>query len=152
VRGGFITSKDGDEIVAAMDHLAEIGGPIPERRLIHNDIHPWNLMCDPSSGGLTAIIDWGDATYGDPARDFASMPLQCLPAMIEGYGVTDTPMIARSIVVGTLVALGELRNPEMTGDYRHWWRMPPGGWQEMKRLLSDLAQLPGFPDPREPAV
>ncbi len=147
IKVGAITQEEGDDIVAMVAHLDKIGGHPPGSRLIHNDVHPWNLMGDPSTGVLTAILDWGDTTHGDPARDFASMPLQCVPLMIEGYREASCnteelrSLSARSIVVGMLVALGELRDPGMTGFDRKWWRMPPGGWGEMKLLIARVLPI-----------
>jgi aminoglycoside phosphotransferase (APT) family kinase protein len=93
-------------------------------------------MCDAETGALTAVIDWGDATLGDPARDFAAMPLQCVPAMLESYGAVDIAFIARSLVVGLNVALWEVRAADIMTPERHWWRMPPGGWEETKSLIA----------------
>lgn len=39
--------------------------------LIHRDLGPEHILCDPETGRLTGIIDWGDAWIGDPAIDFA---------------------------------------------------------------------------------
>ncbi len=57
---------------------------IIEPRFIHDDIHPMNVMCS-SSGVLLAIIDWGDAGWGDPASDFAAIPFDDVPCALEGY-------------------------------------------------------------------
>jgi aminoglycoside phosphotransferase (APT) family kinase protein len=38
---------------------------------VHNDLHGMNIMCS-RTGDLRAIIDWGDAGWGDPALDFAA--------------------------------------------------------------------------------
>lgn len=41
---------------------------------MHGDLHPFNLLVD-SSGGvdrLSAVIDFGDVTAGDPAVDLAT--------------------------------------------------------------------------------
>ena len=38
---------------------------------LHGDLHPANLLLAPS-GGLTAVIDFGDVTAGDPATDLAT--------------------------------------------------------------------------------
>ncbi len=160
-----ITRADADDIVWTAAKWALIGGPMPAPCLVHNDVHPWNLMGDPATGRLTAILDWGDASLGDRARDFAMMPLQCVPAMLEGYresslqtaslegsgqgdrtlGTTSVEgsqsLVARALVVGLSVALFEVRTPEMSEFDRRWWRMPPGGWPEMKSLVAEL-----FPD------
>ncbi len=38
---------------------------------LHGDLHPANLLLAPS-GSLTAVIDFGDITAGDPATDLAT--------------------------------------------------------------------------------
>ena len=166
LEAGAISQQDADDIAETAARWIEIGGPMPALRLIHNDVHPWNLMCDTATCALTAIIDWGDATLGDPARDFAAMPLSCVPAMLEGYselwsgppdlhdrelwsgppdlhdrelwcGSPDLrAFVARSLVVGLNVALWEVRAADIMTPERHWWRMPPGGWSEMKSLVA----------------
>lgn len=55
-----------------------------EPRFIHDDIHPMNIMCS-NNGELMAILDWGDAGWGDPALDFAAMPLEAIRPALEGY-------------------------------------------------------------------
>lgn len=40
------------------------------RCFIHGDFMPDNLIVDPESGSLVGIVDWGNATLGDPALDF----------------------------------------------------------------------------------
>jgi aminoglycoside phosphotransferase (APT) family kinase protein len=130
------------DIEATIERWSEVGGPMPAPRLIHNDLHPWNLLASPRTGGLAAIIDWGDASFGDPARDFAMMPLPCVPTMLEAY--TDdralrAQLLARSLVVGMAVALFEWCSPEMRQFNRDWWRMPRGGWREMKATCQEFA-------------
>ena len=41
--------------------------------LIHCDLACEHILCDPEYGVLTGIIDWGDATIGDPALDFVGL-------------------------------------------------------------------------------
>jgi aminoglycoside 2''-phosphotransferase len=41
--------------------------------LIHSDLGCEHIFCDPLRGVLTGIIDWGDATIGDPALDFVGL-------------------------------------------------------------------------------
>jgi len=38
--------------------------------LIHCDLACEHILCDPQRGELTGVIDWGDATIGDPTLDF----------------------------------------------------------------------------------
>ena len=55
---------------------------------LHNDLHEWNIMCG-RKGGLLALIDWGDAGWGDPTLDFAAVPLDSISAVLEGYDRTE---------------------------------------------------------------
>jgi aminoglycoside 2''-phosphotransferase len=41
--------------------------------LIHCDLACEHIFCDPVSGVLTGVIDWGDAAIGDPAMDFVGL-------------------------------------------------------------------------------
>ncbi len=59
-----------------------------ERCFVHNDLHEMNVMCT-RAGDLLALIDWGDAGWGDPALDFAAVPLEMIPAGLEGYGAAN---------------------------------------------------------------
>jgi hypothetical protein len=45
-------------------------------------------MCG-RKGGLLALIDWGDAGWGDPTLDFAAVPLDSISAVLEGYDRTE---------------------------------------------------------------
>lgn len=50
----------------------------------HQDLHPENTLV--LDGDLTAIIDWGDAGWGDPAADLRYIPARHLPLVWEAYG------------------------------------------------------------------
>jgi aminoglycoside phosphotransferase (APT) family kinase protein len=43
-----------------------------------------NVMCS-AGGDLLALIDWGDAGWGDPALEFAQMPIMAVPHAVAGY-------------------------------------------------------------------
>lgn len=137
---GAVDGAIAQDIKSTVARWREIGGQPGFECMVHNDLHPWNAMGDAATGALTAILDWGDTSFGDLARDFAMMPLPCVPAMLEGYaetgGSVTEALIARSLVVGMSVALFETSTPEMAEFDRNWWRMPPGGWEEMKSLVT----------------
>jgi aminoglycoside 2''-phosphotransferase len=44
--------------------------------LAHCDLGCEHIFCDPERGILTGVIDWGDATVGDPALDFVGLLLR----------------------------------------------------------------------------
>ncbi len=58
--------------------------PKVEVRFLHYDVHPMNVMCSPS-GALRALIDWGDAGWGDPTLEFAAIPFDSIPDALQGY-------------------------------------------------------------------
>jgi aminoglycoside 2''-phosphotransferase len=41
--------------------------------LIHGDLACEHIFCDPVRGVLAGVVDWGDATIGDPALDFVGL-------------------------------------------------------------------------------
>jgi aminoglycoside phosphotransferase (APT) family kinase protein len=73
-----------EEIARLIGELAPHVAAGTDVRFIHNDIHDMNIMCSPA-GELLAIIDWGDAGWGDPTLDFAAIPLDAIPYALEGY-------------------------------------------------------------------
>jgi aminoglycoside phosphotransferase (APT) family kinase protein len=81
-------------VVREVEHLLSDLGPFVCRSrgvpdcFVHNDLHEWNIMCD-AQGGLLAVIDWGDAGWGDPTLDFAAIPLDFVSAALEGYDRTE---------------------------------------------------------------
>jgi aminoglycoside phosphotransferase (APT) family kinase protein len=48
----------------------EYRGPL---HFLHRDFCRSNLIVDPSSGRLAGVIDWGNASLGDPASDFVGL-------------------------------------------------------------------------------
>lgn len=42
---------------------------LPERTLVHGDVGFDNLLAD--EGGISAVLDWANAMYGDPLYDLA---------------------------------------------------------------------------------
>lgn len=131
---GKITRDETTEIEAWSDRLLEATGDGDRRTFLHQDIHPWNVFVDPKSKSLTSIIDWGDAAWGDPAGEFASMPLIAMPEMYAGYeengGTIDDGMKARSLLFGLGLSLWELRELDPVRFSRQWWRLSPGRFTE----------------------
>ena len=59
--------------------------------LLHNDLKPAHIFgrADGRQVRLSAIIDWGDATVGDPAADLARLSMAgptITAAFLDGYG------------------------------------------------------------------
>jgi aminoglycoside phosphotransferase (APT) family kinase protein len=68
--------------------------------LLHHDLKEAHLFGVAGSGGgrsLGAVIDWGDATVGDPAADLARLSMAgpaATAAFLEGYGLPLTDHLA----------------------------------------------------------
>ena len=86
VDAGAASRQLAPEISRLLDELTPyMSGADHERCFVHNDLHEMNVMCTPA-GALLALIDWGDAGWGDPALDLVAAPLAMMPAAIDGYG------------------------------------------------------------------
>ena len=142
VSKGVIAPSDADAIVDWVERTRPLLGRCRRRVLLHQDIHPWNLFVDRATHTLTAIIDWGDAAFGDPAFEFASMPLVAVPAMLEGYqeagGRPDPGFVPRILWNGISLAMWEIRELDPAEYDRRWWRLAPGGWPEMRDTMQRL--------------
>jgi aminoglycoside phosphotransferase (APT) family kinase protein len=84
VKGGYIDAATAKKIAQLISELAPSVAGSGGVRFLHNDVHAMNVMCSPE-GNLLALIDWGDAGWGDPTLDFAAIPLDALPHALEGY-------------------------------------------------------------------
>jgi aminoglycoside phosphotransferase (APT) family kinase protein len=65
---------------------------------IHGDLHPRNILVD--RGRLSAVIDWGDVTRGDPATDLAAMwmlfPARAHRHAVAAYGPMSPATLRRA--------------------------------------------------------
>lgn len=42
-------------------------------------------MVESVPGHYAALLDWGSASWGDPAWDFGGVPLRAVPYLLEGH-------------------------------------------------------------------
>jgi aminoglycoside phosphotransferase (APT) family kinase protein len=65
---------------------------------IHGDLHPRNILVD--RGRLSAVIDWGDVTRGDPATDLAAIwmlfPPRAHRQAVAAYGPLSPATLRRA--------------------------------------------------------
>jgi len=69
VDAGLVPRQLADRASVALADHEPIFAAISTGRLLHGDFHPRHLYA--RGGSITGIIDWGDATSGDPVYDFA---------------------------------------------------------------------------------
>jgi len=74
-------------VTAAFDEA--LATPIDAGRTwLHGDLHPQNILV--AGGAISAVVDWGDLTAGDPATDLAAAwmlwPPQQHDAFWDAYG------------------------------------------------------------------
>jgi uncharacterized protein (TIGR02172 family) len=77
-----VQAAKGLEPVLRQRVLVALAGMPDGDRLCHGDFHPWNVIVN---GDRTPVIDWIDATCGNPLADVArtSVILAGVPAMTE---------------------------------------------------------------------
>nr|WP_277605571.1 phosphotransferase [Glycomyces sp. L485] len=85
VGAGYLGEETAAWVRGWLDRLDGRRPSSPAPRLVHGDASPTNLLADPDTLALNALIDWGDATLTDPAVEFAELPLRAVPYALEGY-------------------------------------------------------------------
>lgn len=110
-RAGYFTGIEADWLTAWLDRLApHATAPVAEA-FLHGDTQMSNTMID-AAGNYRAVIDWGGARWGDPAHDFAGVPLRAVPALLAGYrtvAATDETIEARIVLRHLTIGLHQLR-------------------------------------------
>jgi aminoglycoside phosphotransferase (APT) family kinase protein len=148
--GGWIDAGTARWLTGWFDRLSPYLPADPPLVLVHGDVAPQNLLVSPGTVRLTGIVDWGDAQWADPAVDFAKVPLNGVPAMLDGYrqeagegAATRAPAWeARVLWFHLTWALGRLADPVPRPGERHW-TAPPAG--RLLGLLRFFASRPPAP-------
>ena len=83
-RTGLVAAEDCASVGRWLRHLEPFAVAPPRVRFLHGDLHSMNVMCT-KEGHLAAVIDWGDAGWGDIAFDFSDTPAHAFEAMLDGY-------------------------------------------------------------------
>jgi hygromycin-B 7''-O-kinase len=129
---GWIDTETHRWLTGWIDRLAAHLPHDPPPVLLHGDLAPQNLLVSSAPAELTAIVDWGDAQWADPAIEFAKMPLAAVPAMLDGYrqanGEAATPSTpcweARVLWAHLTWALARLAEPVPNRGAGHWTAPP----------------------------
>lgn len=84
VEAGEIGSVQHDWLREQFALLQPEGPTQADPVLLHRDVSPSNVMID-HGGQVTALLDWGCAEWGSPARDLVGLPIRDLPDLLAGY-------------------------------------------------------------------
>jgi aminoglycoside phosphotransferase (APT) family kinase protein len=84
VEAGEIGTAQRDWLLERFALLAPEGHPRAAPVLLHRDVIPSNVMVG-HDGLVTALLDWGCAEWGAPARDLVGLPIRALPDLLSGY-------------------------------------------------------------------
>lgn len=135
---GYIGPDLADWLTGWFERLESRCPANPPVRLIHGDASPTNLLVDPDSKRLTAILDWGDAAWADPATEFAKLPLRAVPSVLAGYldepGESDEHWAARILRHHLHWAIGRIPTPPDL-QAAHWSAQPGNRLLEIMRFL-----------------
>lgn len=81
---GEIGSTQHDWLQERFELLRPDGPSQADPVLLHRDVIPSNVIVD-RRGVATALLDWGCAEWGSPARDLVGLPIRELPGLLSGY-------------------------------------------------------------------
>jgi aminoglycoside phosphotransferase (APT) family kinase protein len=146
VAAGFLDERLYEHALAVIDaHQSELGA-VTDAQLLHGDMTPRHAYVD-DQGRITAIIDWGDATGGDPRYDTARL----IQAAIGTHGVDRAIELAalaaphaqrapRSLLLiyGAVFALWSMYGELTSGDpYKPWF---PVQAESLGRVLAAIEE------------
>jgi len=82
---GWLTGLEVGWLTAWLDRLAPAAlAPMPIR-VLHGDVQWANVLVSPDPLRYEALLDWGCASLGDVACDFAGLPLRAVPHLLAGH-------------------------------------------------------------------
>jgi len=117
----------GEWTVSAQEALGRLDLASPESRVIHNDLHGDNILIDPDTHQVTAVIDFGDVAYGDPCIDLnylCEFDLRKAPRIAERYARAGGESVdpQRILDLYFLQTLNDFLDPEAVDEERPRFR------------------------------
>jgi aminoglycoside phosphotransferase (APT) family kinase protein len=82
---GYFSATEARWLTRWLERLAPPARGLIPQRFLHGDSQATHVMVREGSLEYVAVIDWGGAGWGDPAWDFAGVPLRVVPFLLEGY-------------------------------------------------------------------
>ena len=92
--------------------------------LVHRDLNTEHILFDPATGRLTGVIDWGDASIGDPAIDFTAIRRElgedfCRQTLAAYCLPRDASFVSRMDFYNRMIPFHELRFGQVDGSPEH---------------------------------
>ncbi|KAL4891128.1 hypothetical protein BDV59DRAFT_74361 [Aspergillus ambiguus] len=108
VRQGHISAVDyGDGVKDLLERktalIDEVGREPPRNVLLHSDIKELHVLVDADSGRITGILDWADASIGNPAEDISGLVL-CVGANFATRIAEEVGYLPHEIIQGIVKA------------------------------------------------
>lgn len=125
IEAGEIGSAQYDWLLERFALLHPEGPSQTDPVLLHRDVIPSNVMVD-REGRVTALLDWGCAEWGSPARDLVGLPIRALPDLLFGYrtalGIADDDLALErdALWYHLYLALARLLKEPSTSEDRNW--------------------------------
>jgi aminoglycoside phosphotransferase (APT) family kinase protein len=135
---GYFSNAEARWLSAWLECLAPAALAPVSGRFLHGDSQATNVMVQRRTLEYEAVLDWGGSGWGDPAWDFAGVPLRVVPSMLDGYrGVA--PLAANETAEARILwrdlqlSLYLMRRDPQPG--RSWAERPLGMVLEVTRFL-----------------
>lgn len=135
---GYFTTMEARWLAEWLDRLAPAALTPVTPRFLHGDTQTTNVMVRAESLEYLAVIDWGACGWGDPAWDFAGVPLRAAPLLLQGHRDVaplegDETAEARILWRHLQLALFLLRREPQPG--RSWAERPAAMLLEIMRFF-----------------
>ena len=136
---GYFGATEARWVSGWLDLLAPAAHTDPTPRFLHGDSQSTNVMVSADLREYLAVLDWGSCGWGDPAWDFAGVPLRVVPPMLEGYRAIvpfdDESVEARILWRQLQLSLYLMRRGPQPGS--SWAERPLGMFVDIVRFLLD---------------
>ena len=137
-QAGYFTSIEAEWFNRWLEHLASAALQPVQKRLQHGDVQATNIIVNAGSYDYLALIDWGNAHWGDPVHDFGDKPIRTVPYVLEGYREIaplerDETIEARILWRHLQLALHNMGREPLPNN--SWAERPMSFWIDIVRLL-----------------
>lgn len=137
---GTFTSREAAWLLGMLGRLEPAMRTAVTKVFCHGDSQGTNVMVSSGMHGYLALIDWGSATWADPAHEPAGLPLRALPYLLEGYRQV-APM-EEDDTAEARILWWQFRNALTSLERRPPPDLPSLSWAE--RPLSQLLEIMRF--------